>query len=122
MPIVSRSRPIDVPFRHGDPRLPATAGAGGSPARFHRRTHVGCDNAPDGRYTGGEARIGPAEGNRPMTRGARLWKAARDGALALLGVAALGLAAFFIWHEPGERPVRLRMTAGQSGGARQRLA
>src|SRR3954470_13610052 len=57
-----------------------------------------------------------------MTRRARLWKSARDGGLALLGLAALGLAAFFFWHEPKERPVRLRVTAGRSGGARQRLA
>jgi TRAP-type uncharacterized transport system substrate-binding protein len=70
-----------------------------------------------------EARIGRAEeGKGPMVRGARLWKAARDGVLALLGLLALGLAAFFIWHEPKDRPVRLRMTAGQAGGARQRLA
>jgi TRAP-type uncharacterized transport system substrate-binding protein len=56
-----------------------------------------------------------------MARGVRLWKA-RDAALVILGLVALGLAAFFTWHEPKLHPVRLRMTAGQAGGVRQRLA
>ncbi len=35
---------------------------------------------------------------------------------------ALSLAAFFALHEPRERPVRLRMTAGQEEGTRHRIA
>jgi TRAP-type uncharacterized transport system substrate-binding protein len=53
---------------------------------------------------------------------ARVGKRVRDGLLAIIGVAALGLAAFFAVHEPRERPVRLRMTAGQGGGTRHRIA
>ena len=45
----------------------------------------------------------------------------RDGLLALLGLAALGLAAVFAFHQPTERPVRLRMTAGQEAGTRHRI-
>ncbi len=52
----------------------------------------------------------------------RLSKRFRDGLLAILGVAALSLAAFFALHEPLRRPVRLRMTAGQEGGTRHRIA
>jgi hypothetical protein len=52
----------------------------------------------------------------------RLSKRFRDGLLAILGVAALSLAAFFALHEPLGRPVRLRMTAGQEGGTRHRIA
>ncbi len=57
-----------------------------------------------------------------MVRQARFGKRARDGLLATLGVLALILAAFFALHEPRERPIRLRMTAGQEGGTRHRLA
>ncbi len=53
---------------------------------------------------------------------ARLGKRVRDGLLAILGVAALSLGTFFALHEPRERPVRLRMTAGQDGGTRHRIA
>jgi TRAP-type uncharacterized transport system substrate-binding protein len=53
---------------------------------------------------------------------ARFGKRLRDGLLAILGVTALGLAAYLALHEPRERPVRLRMTAGQEGGTRHRLA
>jgi TRAP-type uncharacterized transport system substrate-binding protein len=52
---------------------------------------------------------------------ARFSKRLRDGSLAILGVTALGLAAYFAFHEPGQRPVRLRMTAGAEGGARHRI-
>jgi hypothetical protein len=52
----------------------------------------------------------------------RLSKRFRDGLLAILGVAALSLAAFFALHEPLGRPVRLQMTAGQEGGTRHRIA
>ena len=52
----------------------------------------------------------------------RLGKRVRDGLLAILGVAALGLGTFFALSEPRERPVRLRMTAGQDGGTRHRIA
>ena len=57
-----------------------------------------------------------------MARGFRLGKAARDGAFALLGLAALGLAAYFWLHVPKERPVRLRLTAGRAAGERYRIA
>jgi TRAP-type uncharacterized transport system substrate-binding protein len=57
-----------------------------------------------------------------MVRPARFGKRVRDGLLAILGLAALGLAAFFALHEPRERPVRMRMTAGQEGGTRHRIA
>ena len=45
----------------------------------------------------------------------------RDGLLALLGLAVLGLAAVFALHQPSDRPVRLRMTAGQEAGTRHRI-
>jgi hypothetical protein len=57
-----------------------------------------------------------------MVRPARFGKRIRDGLLAIFGVMALGLAAFLALHEPRERAVRLRMTAGQEGGTRHRLA
>ncbi|HEY2156031.1 MAG TPA: TAXI family TRAP transporter solute-binding subunit [Isosphaeraceae bacterium] len=57
-----------------------------------------------------------------MAQGLRWRKTARDGAFALLGLAALGLAAFFWLHVPKERPVRLRLTAGRSAGERYRIA
>ncbi len=53
---------------------------------------------------------------------ARFRRRFRDGLLAVLGVAALSLAALFALHEPREQPVRLRMTAGQAGGTRYRIA
>ena len=53
---------------------------------------------------------------------ARFGKRVRDGLLAIIGVAALSVAAFFAVHEPRERSVRLRMTAGQDGGTRHRIA
>lgn len=53
---------------------------------------------------------------------ARWIKGVRDGLLAVLGVAALGLAAFFALHQPKERPARLRITAGQTEGTRHRIA
>ncbi len=46
----------------------------------------------------------------------------RDGMLAILGVSALGLAAFYALYKPRELPVRLLMTAGQERGARHRNA
>jgi TRAP-type uncharacterized transport system substrate-binding protein len=57
-----------------------------------------------------------------MVRPVRLGKRVRDGLVAILGISALGLAAFFTLHEPTERPVRLQMTAGQEGGTRHRIA
>ncbi len=57
-----------------------------------------------------------------MVQGFRWRKAARDGAFALLGLAALGLAAYFWLHVPKERPVRLRLTAGRAAGERYRIA
>jgi TRAP transporter TAXI family solute receptor len=57
-----------------------------------------------------------------MSRGLRIGKRLRDGAFALLGLAALALAAFFWLHEPGERSVRLRLTAGRAAGERHRIA
>jgi TRAP-type uncharacterized transport system substrate-binding protein len=57
-----------------------------------------------------------------MLRSARSRKRFRDGSLVVLGVAAIGLAAFFALHEPQERPVRLRLTAGQEEGTRHRIA
>ena len=57
-----------------------------------------------------------------MSRRGRFWKAARDGTFALLGLAALGLAAFFHWHEPGERPVKIRLSAGRAAGERRQIA
>jgi TRAP-type uncharacterized transport system substrate-binding protein len=53
---------------------------------------------------------------------ARLGKRIRDALLAILGVAALCLAAFFAVHQPQERSIRLRMTAGQEAGTRHRIA
>ena len=53
---------------------------------------------------------------------ARFGKRLRDGLLAILGVLALCLAAFFALYDRWERPVRLRMTAGQEGGTRHRIA
>ena len=53
---------------------------------------------------------------------ARFGKRVRDGLLAILGVSALGLAAFVALHQPWEQPVRLRMTAGQEDGTRHRIA
>jgi TRAP-type uncharacterized transport system substrate-binding protein len=40
----------------------------------------------------------------------------------LVGVAALALAVFFYFYSPGEKPVRLRMTAGSFLDTRNRLA
>ncbi len=57
-----------------------------------------------------------------MTLRARLRKSLRDGVFALLGLAALGLAAYFWMHEPTEPPVTLRMSAGQAAGERHRIA
>jgi hypothetical protein len=45
---------------------------------------------------------------------APLGRRTRDGLLAILGMAALSLAAFYTLYEPRERPVRLRMT--RNGG------
>ncbi len=53
---------------------------------------------------------------------ARFGKRVRDGLLAILGVGALSLAAFFALHKSPERPVPLRMTAGQEAGTRHRIA
>jgi TRAP-type uncharacterized transport system substrate-binding protein len=52
----------------------------------------------------------------------RFGKRVRDGMLGVLGVAALGVAAFFTFYEPPVRSIRLRMTAGQEGGTRHRIA
>ncbi len=53
---------------------------------------------------------------------ARLGKWIRDGLLAVLGVSALGLAAFVALHDPPAERVLLRMTAGQEEGTRHRVA
>jgi TRAP-type uncharacterized transport system substrate-binding protein len=52
---------------------------------------------------------------------ARYGKRIRDGSLAILGLTALCLAAFFALNAPRDRPVHLRMTAGQEGGTRHRI-
>jgi TRAP-type uncharacterized transport system substrate-binding protein len=52
----------------------------------------------------------------------RSWRTIRDGTFAVLGLAALGLAAFVWLHEPAERPIHRRMTAGRSAGERGRIA
>jgi TRAP-type uncharacterized transport system substrate-binding protein len=57
-----------------------------------------------------------------MVLPARFDKRARDGLLAVIGVAALCLAAFFALRQPQERPLRLRITAGHEGGTRHRIA
>jgi TRAP-type uncharacterized transport system substrate-binding protein len=57
-----------------------------------------------------------------MLRSARFGRRVRDGLLGILAVAALGLAAFFYLYELEARPVRIRMTAGQEGGTRHRIA
>ncbi len=57
-----------------------------------------------------------------MLRPARWRKRFRDGSLALLGLVGLASALFFALYEPRERPVRLRMTAGQVEGTRYRIA
>jgi TRAP-type uncharacterized transport system substrate-binding protein len=57
-----------------------------------------------------------------MNRSARWRKRLRDGSLAVLGVTAIAMAVAFAVHEPRERPVRLRLTAGQEEGTRHRLA
>ena len=49
-------------------------------------------------------------------------KRLRDGSLAILGLTAIGLALFFALYRTGERPVRLRLTAGQEEGTRHRIA
>ena len=53
---------------------------------------------------------------------ARFRRRIRDSLLAILGVTALGGAAFYALYEPSERPVRLLMTAGQERGTRHRIA
>jgi TRAP-type uncharacterized transport system substrate-binding protein len=57
-----------------------------------------------------------------MVRPARFGKRVRDGLLAILGMAALGLATFFALQEPRERPIQFRLTAGQEEGTRHRIA
>jgi TRAP-type uncharacterized transport system substrate-binding protein len=57
-----------------------------------------------------------------MIRSARWRDRLRGGLLAFLGLAAIGLAAFFAWHEPRVGLVQLRMTAGQQKGTRHRIA
>ena len=57
-----------------------------------------------------------------MLRSARWRNRLGGGLLAFLGVSAIGLAAFFAWHESRVRPVQLRMTAGQQKGTRHRIA
>lgn len=57
-----------------------------------------------------------------MGRQASVGKRFRDGVLAILGLGALALAVFFAFRKPDDRPVRLRMTAGQEGGTRHRVA
>ncbi len=52
----------------------------------------------------------------------RFGKRVRDGMLGVLGVVALGVAAFFAFYEPPLRSIDLRMTAGQDGGTRHRIA
>src|ERR1700733_6060858 len=57
-----------------------------------------------------------------MLWSARLRRRVRDGVLGTLGVTALAVAAFFAIDLPQERQVRMRMTAGQEGGTRHRIA
>jgi TRAP-type uncharacterized transport system substrate-binding protein len=57
-----------------------------------------------------------------MASPALFGKRVRDAVLVILGVAALGFAAFFAFHQPREGTVGLRMTAGQEGGTRHRIA
>jgi len=57
-----------------------------------------------------------------MAERMRSWRTVRDGTLAILGLAALGVAAFVWLSDPVERPIRLRMTAGRSAGERGRIA
>jgi TRAP-type uncharacterized transport system substrate-binding protein len=57
-----------------------------------------------------------------MLHSPRWRKRYRDGALAVLGLVAIGTALFFAFYRPRERPVWLRMTAGQAGGTRHRIA
>ncbi len=57
-----------------------------------------------------------------MVRQANFGKRLRDSLLAILGLAAVTLAAFFALREYVVRPVRLRMTAGHEGGTRHRIA
>src|SRR5262249_37401849 len=64
----------------------------------------------------------PCERTPHMLRSARLGKRFRDGSLVVLGVTAIGLAVFFALHEPRERPVNIRLTAGQEKGTRHRIA
>ena len=52
----------------------------------------------------------------------RFGKRVRDGMLGVLGAVALGVAAFFAFYEPPLRSIDLRMTAGQDGGTRHRIA
>jgi TRAP-type uncharacterized transport system substrate-binding protein len=57
-----------------------------------------------------------------MLWSARLRRRVRDGVLGALGITALCSAAFFALDMPQERQVRMRMTAGQEGGTRHRIA
>jgi TRAP-type uncharacterized transport system substrate-binding protein len=57
-----------------------------------------------------------------MLRSTRSRRRIRDGSLALLGLVAIGTALFFALYQPRERPIRLRMTAGQVEGTRHRIA
>ena len=57
-----------------------------------------------------------------MAKSKQSWRRLRDGALAVLGLVVLGVAAFSWLHDPAEKPIRLRMTAGRTAGERGRLA
>ena len=76
-------------------------------------------DAPD--QSGSIAETSTAYPTNPQRR--ILWTALTALAVtSLLGVAALGLAAFFWLHEPKDRTVRLRITAGRAAGERHRIA
>lgn len=57
-----------------------------------------------------------------MAERMRSWRTVRDGTLAILGLAAIGMAAFMWLYDPVEGPIRLKMTAGRSAGERGRIA
>ncbi|MGE3809140.1 MAG: TAXI family TRAP transporter solute-binding subunit [Gemmataceae bacterium] len=52
----------------------------------------------------------------------RRWYLRRDLAAAVLGVLALGLAAFFIWRTPDLRSHQLKISAGRASGQRYQIA
>ena len=57
-----------------------------------------------------------------MPSGRRVRRVLRDWAVAVLGIAALGVAAFLVVRQPPERAFRLTISAGSARGARHLLA